>query len=173
MATLADTIAVDAPPQRVWECLLHLAERYRDWHPDHLRAEWLEGVPNQVGSVLSTVETLHGRPHTLRMRVTAAQPLRRLAYRFLAPMSLLATSGEFLVEPDGERARFTAVLRFRWFAPLFRRRLAGLRQHVHEEGENLKRMVEAGEPVRAGERGEALTRAGRRGSASGRSRRPD
>jgi uncharacterized protein YndB with AHSA1/START domain len=143
VASLADTVVVDAPASRVWGWLLDLADHYRAWHPDHLRAEWVEGEPNHIGSVLLAAERLHGRPHAVRARITELRPNERLAYRFLWPASLLARGGAFLLVPEDGRTRFTAAIEFRWFAALLSRRRAALRRHLREEGESLKRQVEA------------------------------
>jgi uncharacterized protein YndB with AHSA1/START domain len=144
MARLTDTILVDAPASRVWDWLLRLADHYRAWHPDHLGAEWVEGAPNRVGSILRATERLHGRPHALRVRVTDVRPGVRLAYRFLWPASLLARGGEFRLAPEGAGTRFSAAVDFRWFAAALRRRRAELERHLREEGVSLKRLVEAG-----------------------------
>jgi len=142
MARLADTVVVEAPTSQVWGWLLGLADHYRAWHPEHLGADWVEGSPNRVGSVLRVTERLHGRPHVLRVRVTELRPGERLAYRFLWPASLIARGGEFLLAPDDGRTLLTAALEFRWFAGVLRERRAALARHLREEGERLKRLVE-------------------------------
>jgi uncharacterized protein YndB with AHSA1/START domain len=142
VARLADTVVVDAPTSQVWDWLLGLADHYRTWHPEHLGADWVEGAPNRVGSVLRVEERLHGQPHSLRVRVTEIRPGEYLAYRFLWPASLVARGGEFLLAPEGGRTRFTAALRFRWYAGAFRARRAALARHLREEGERVKRLVE-------------------------------
>lgn len=145
MRRLGDSVDIDAPPEAIWEWLSHLAERYTDWHPGHVSAEWRRGRPNAVGSVLEAVEVLGGHRERLRFEVTAVEPPRRFAYRLRGPISLMLPRGEFAIALADGGSRFTATIDVRFgtvVEALFGRRAAALRRHMREEGENLKRIIE-------------------------------
>lgn len=147
MRSLCDSVHVEASPERVWSWLMELAAHYREWHPDHLTARWVQGEPNRVGSVLEAVERLAGHRERLHFEMPGIDPPRCMEYRIRGPHSLLLPGGTFAVAAEDGGARFTADLHYR-FGPLtealFRRRTAALLEHMREEGENLKQLVEAG-----------------------------
>ena len=146
MRELRNSIDIDAPPERVWDWIAGLAGHYTEWHPAHVSAEWERGAPNEVGSVLRAVENLGGHREELRFEVTAFEPHRRLEYRLLGPIAILLPGGAFTVAVSDGGSRFVATIsyRFGWLTEhVFRRRTAMLRAHMSEEGENLKRIVEA------------------------------
>lgn len=146
MRQLRDSVHVDASPEQVWSWLAGLTGHYTEWHPDHVSAEWVRGVPNQVGSVLEVVERIGGRREKLRFEMTHVVAPRLMEYRIVGPHALLLPGGAFSIAPDRDGSRFTATIRYRFggvVARLFARRAAALRAHMHEEGVNLKRLVEA------------------------------
>lgn len=145
MRRLQDSVDIDAAPDQIWEWLNHLAERYTDWHPDHVSARWRRGRPNAVGSVFEAVEILAGHRERLRFEVTAVEPPRRFAYRLRGPISLMLPRGEFAIAPEDGGSRFTATIDVRFGAvveTIFGPRAAALRRHMREEGENLKCIIE-------------------------------
>lgn len=147
MRALQDSTEIDAPPERIWAWLEGLADSYTEWHPAHESAEWERGAPNEVGSVLRVVEDLGWGREVLRFELIGLDPPRRLDYRLLGPISFLLPRGSFVVLPTASGAKFVAEIhyRFGWLVErLLRRRFAVLRAHMREEGENLKRIIEAG-----------------------------
>lgn len=145
MRELSDSIEIDAPPDRLWDWLTHLADNYTSWHPDHISAEWTSGVPNAVGSVLTVVERLGGTTETLRFELTSIDPPRGFDYRLRGHASVLLPKGSFAIEPKERGSRFTAAIAYRFGRPtevLFRRRMLALRTHMREEGRNLKLLIE-------------------------------
>lgn len=75
-----------------------------------------------------------------------AVPNKRIEYRTGFPLSLFHPSSTYLIASDGAgTVRFTAIDRFR-FPALLRKIMAPLLaitdQHIKEEGENLKRLLE-------------------------------
>ena len=142
---LEDTIEIDAPPDQVWAWLTALADHYRDWHPDHVSAEWTRGAPDQIGSRLTAVENLGGHHEQLTFEMTEIDPPRRLAYRIVGPHSILVPGGAFEITPRGERSAFRATIQYRFgrlTRVLLARRINALHTHMREEGENLKRLLE-------------------------------
>lgn len=77
--------------------------------------------------------------------MTEIDPPRRLAYRIVGPHSILVPGGAFEITPQGERTAFRATIQYR-FGRLSRfllaRRINALQTHMHEEGENLERLLE-------------------------------
>ncbi|HSE07228.1 MAG TPA: SRPBCC family protein [Nocardioidaceae bacterium] len=149
MIELRDTVVIDASPDAVWEWLQHLPDQYPSWHPDHLSARWVRGAGLTPGAELEVRETLHGKPHRLRLRVTQVAPGRRLRYRVLPGLG-----GELAVDPAAGGSAFTAVIRLGvgspMLGPLVDRairltlgsRLATIERHQAEEGANLKSLLE-------------------------------
>ncbi|MFC2099661.1 SRPBCC family protein [Candidatus Bipolaricaulota bacterium] len=161
MIRLEDTIEIDAPASEVFAKLSEfLTDRdgYLAWHSEHVDLRWFKGEPMHEGSVLCADEYLHGRLHKLRFRVTRIVPDRLISYRPLFPLSIIATGNRFRFEPLGEnRCTFIADGHLRFPLWLFRGmheehegKLAASRQHMREEGKNLKRAVEGSsdEPCR-------------------------
>jgi len=148
MVELQDSVFIEAPPERVWAWLSDLPVHYREWHPAHISCRYERGESLQVGTILYVEESLHGRVHKLHLRATEVVAGHLLRYE--TP----AFAGAFVLEPVGDGTSFTAQLSFGARAPLvegaldalLRRmlsgRLAAFRTHMHEEGENLKRLLE-------------------------------
>ena len=160
MIALKDSIEIRARPEEVFEWLIQRLrdkESYQAWHPDHVDIRWIKGEPLREGSILYAEEYLHGDLHKLKFRITKIVPNRRIEYRSLFPLSLLAPGNTFLIEPKGrDRCVFTAMGSLRLPAWLFKRlhkkhehRIEATEQHMKEEGENLKRAVENQDKERA------------------------
>jgi uncharacterized protein YndB with AHSA1/START domain len=149
---LRDTVFVRRPPADVWAWLSDLPVHYRQWHPAHIRCRYERGSRLEAGSVLRVTEVLHGRRHVLRLRATEVVPNRRLRY------AGRLFRGAFELEEAGGGTLFTAELSFGVDVPLVGRaidgilaralasRLGAMREHMHEEGRNLKRLLEGEAP---------------------------
>ena len=149
MRQLTTSILIDAPPERVWAWLEDMASHYTEWHPDHMSARWERGEPNRVGSTMTVVEVLGGHREVLRFELTRFDPPRLFRYRIRGLISLLLPDGAFCLAPDDGRSRFTATISYRFgrfTERLFGRRMEALVAHMREEGENVKRLVEAAVP---------------------------
>ena len=128
-----------------------MPNEYGSWHPDHVAWCVLNGSMLQPGSEIECQEILHGKPHTMRMRLTRVDPGRRIEYEIVT----LGT-GAFEVVPKGEEVDFVAELNLGTDVPivsrvidallraLFGRRLEAMSQHMLEEGQNLKKILESG-----------------------------
>ena len=105
----------------------------------------------QPGSEIECQEYLHGKLHTMRFRLTAVDPGRRMEYEIMA-----LGRGAFEAIPKGEHVEFVAGLDLGSDTPfvgrlmdaalrvLLSRRLEAMRQHMQEEGQNLKKIIESG-----------------------------
>ncbi len=154
MIILQHAIEVEAPTEAVFAWIIrHLSDSasYQAWHPDHVDICWLKGEPFTEGSILRADEYLHGVLHRLKFRIVAIVPNRKIAYRPLFPFSLLAPANSFSIEPLGtKRCTFTAQGHLRlplWlvdrFFPNQQIKIAATKQHLKEEGQHLKKQVEA------------------------------
>ena len=149
MITLKHSIEIKATPDKVFAWLTGIKDKetYRAWHPDHVEFIWLKGESFQEGSIVYCEEYLHGELHKLKFQVTKQVRDRLIEYRPLFPWSLFAPGNQFILEPSGhDSCVFTATGSLR-AGPLFRklgkRRLDATWQHMKEEGENLKRILES------------------------------
>ena len=149
MILLRDAIAIETSPEQVFDWLAHFCVHYRDWHPDHVSCRYVKGAALEVGSVLYVEEYLHGKLHKLTLRITHVVPNASLEYKLAFGMR-----GRFSVQPRAQSVLFVAELAFGWRIPvlgglldavmrlLLTGRLEALRQHMAEEGRNLKRLLE-------------------------------
>jgi hypothetical protein len=105
----------------------------------------------QPGSEVEFQEYLHGKQHTLRLRLTKVDPGRRMEYKIPG-----LGKGAFEVIPEDDEVEFVAELGIGSDIPmvgplvdavlrtLFSRRLDAMKEHMQEEGQNLKRIMESG-----------------------------
>ncbi len=145
-ATLRDSVDIDAAPERVWDWLCRMADQYTDWHPAHVEAEWIVGTPNQVGSRMRAVEILGGHQESLILQMTNVEPPNKMEYRICGAHRLLLPGGRFLIEARPKGSVFTAEIDVRWatlVSNLLRKRMETIRTHMRQEGESLKRLLEA------------------------------
>jgi len=151
--TLTDSIEIRTTPEKVFSFITNLVDdnSYRVWHPDdHVSLRWIRGRPWEEGSVACAEEYLHGRLHRMRFTVTRVVPNAEIhsapASRFLRRYF---PGNAFYMEKRGDRCIFTATgtLRVGWLIKTFARKkldygLSSVRQHMKEEGENLKKILE-------------------------------
>jgi hypothetical protein len=145
MIPLKDSIEIKATPEKVFDWFLHFDKNYLEWHPDHVKANFITKNKMEVGAVLYTEEYLHGELHKLKFRCTKVEPGRSIEFKVLFPMSLICPKGSFLFEPNGNNCIFTAFLYFRMgkiMSKIAKKQVNGLKNHMREEGENLKKLFE-------------------------------
>lgn len=128
-----------------------MPEEYVSWHPDHVACRVLNGSMLQPGSEVVCQEYLHGQLHSMRLRPMSIDPGRRIEYQIVG-----LGRGAFEAVPQGEEVDFIAELDLGSDAAivgrlvdavlrsLFNRRLEAMRQHMREEGQNLKLIIESG-----------------------------
>ena len=151
MITLRDSITIRATPEHVFKWLEAMPREYKSWHPDHVACRVINGSMLQPGSEIECKEYLHGKLHTMRFRATRIDPGRRMEY-VIAGLG----KGAFEVTPRDDQVEFVAELGLGSDSPmldravdtflraLFGRRLDAMRQHMRDEGENLKKIIESG-----------------------------
>lgn len=151
---LKDSIEIKARPEAVFSFLTGITDdkSYQTWHPqDHVAFSWIKGEPWKEGSVLRAKEYLKGELHTLTFRVTKIIPNRTIEY---VPSSWLLRiyypKNTFIIDPTKDGCIFTAMGFFkvgRLVKTFAKNKLstgiASVKKHMHEEGENLKRILES------------------------------
>jgi len=152
--TLTDSIEIKTTAEKIFSFLINLVddESHRAWHPDdHVSLRWIEGQPWEEGSVVHAEEYIHGKLHKLKFVVTKVVPNAEIEYvpvsRFLRRYFPRNT---FYIEPKEGTCVFTATGTYRvgWLVRTFAKKrlergLSSVRKHIKEEGENLKRILEA------------------------------
>jgi hypothetical protein len=105
----------------------------------------------QVGSEIQCEEYLHGKIHVLRLHLTSIEAGNHIEYEIVG-----LGKGNFQVISRGEEVEFLAALAFGSDIPLIgalidvvlrallSRRLEAVRQHMREEGQILKKIIESG-----------------------------
>lgn len=132
--------------------LSRLPEIYLEWHPDHIACWAISGSLPEVGSVIECQEYLHGKLHSMRLRLTRLIPNRRIEYtiRGLGRGAFAAEEAEgriaFIAELEiGSEVPLIGLLFDIIFSRVFPGRIAAMRQHMAEEGQNLKAILESGQ----------------------------
>lgn len=153
---LKNSIEIRTTPEKIFEFFSSLVDdkSYRALHPyDHVALRWLKGPPWQEGSVIYAEEYIDEELHKLTFIVTRVVPNREIEY---VPVSRFrrryAPKYSFSVESKEASCVFTAAVHAR--IPLLlrllskkkvARGLSSVQKHMEEEGENLKRILEADE----------------------------
>ena len=149
MITLRDAVEIKASPEQINDFFLNFKENFYIWHPDHVECRYLTPGPLKENSVIYFEEYLHGKLHKLKLRVTLIKPNSRIEYK-----TFMGTKGVFVMEPRGTITLFTAEMHMGSNMPVLgkimdiimlkflSRQLEGIRQHMVEEGQNLKIILE-------------------------------
>ena len=150
MISLRDSIEIQTTDSQLFAWLVRMPQEYRAWHPDHVAFRVLHGSMLEVGSEIECEEYLHGKLHSMRFRMTKVVPDKRMEFD-IERMG----RGAFEVQANDDTVMFVAELDigsdspilgplvdfiFSWF---FRQRIEAFRQHMAEEGKNLKEILES------------------------------
>jgi len=147
MIVLRDAIQINVSPEDIFEWLSNLDKNYRDWHQDHVKWEFRGGF--HEGSKCYCEELIHGKLHRMNGRITRLRKKVLVEFKFSFPTTLICPRGSFIIEPDGSGSTFVATLSFRFAGVLSRfakRRMNSVKNHMEEEGQNLKRILEGAHP---------------------------
>ena len=149
MISLKDVIDIQTTPKRFFTWLERLPQEYQSWHPDHVACKVISGSMLEVGSEIECQEYLHGKLHSLKFRMLKVVPYERVEFKVLG-----MGRGAFEVESIDDRVRFIAELDIgldipiigrlfdRIFSIFFMGRIEAMKQHMVEEGRNLKEILE-------------------------------
>ena len=150
MISLRDSVEIQTTPLELFAWLERMPREYKSWHPDHVACRVLHGSMLEVGSEIECQEYLHGKLHSMRFRMTKVVPNKRVEFEVIR-----MGRGAFEAEANGDTVRFISELDigsdapvigrlfdffFSWF---FKQRIEAMRQHMVEEGQNIKQLLEA------------------------------
>jgi uncharacterized protein YndB with AHSA1/START domain len=145
---LAQTTSIAAPPRRVFRFFEEMDRNYTRWHKDHSLYRWLQPGGMAVGNRFYFEERIAGHDQKRIVRFTRVEPDRLI--EFVPDNALIRfflNRISFRIEPEDTGCKFTQEIRIRIGpigAALNRRGFDAVRQHMHEEGDNLKAIMEAG-----------------------------
>jgi len=152
---LSDSIEIKTTPEKIWEFFTNLERNYKAWHPkDHIVFKWTKGKPMESGSSWYGEEVVRGKVFKLKGTIGEVIPNRKIVFKYSFPISLVAPWFEWSIEPKSSTSVFTArsYLRagefyLRYFKKEMEFKLEIHHQHVKEEGENLKKILESFYPI--------------------------
>jgi hypothetical protein len=162
MISLRDSIEILTTPRQLFAWLDRMPQVYTSWHPDHVACRVAHGSILEVGSELECEEFLHGKLHSMSFRTTRVIPEKRVEFE-IAGMG----RGAFEAEGKGDIVRFVTELEIGLdmlivgplldfiFSLFFNKRIDAMKQHMAEEGRNLKAILESGSPISVGQDGSA------------------
>jgi len=145
---LLDKIIIKSTPDKIWDTMVFFfqnTENYKLWHQDHISCYWKEGKEFSPGSVLIAEELIHGAKHKLGFKIQNLKKNNLVEYKLLFPFSIICSGGYFKLVLKDNETEFIAQLRFRFgflLKFLFKKQAEGLKDHMKEEGQNLKEYVE-------------------------------
>jgi hypothetical protein len=151
MLVIRDTVSIDTTASAVFCWFEHIDENYLAWHPSHVSCRYVKGQGLKEGVVIYAEEYLHGKLHKLRLYLTEVIPNKEFQYR-VAP----GIRGGFRLSESGEGLDVEAEIRIGWKLPffgaladrlvssIFSHLIEDLRQHMYEEGLNLRSLLEQG-----------------------------
>ena len=153
MISLKDAIEIRATPKQLFSWLERLPREYLSWHPDHVACKVISGSMLEVGSEIECQEYLHGKLHSLKFRMSRIVPDKRVEFSIMG-----MGRGAFEAESIDDHIRFIAELDIgadipivgKFFDLIFTRffseRVKAMKQHMVEEGRNLKEILEKKSP---------------------------
>lgn len=145
---LEETTTIDASPTAIFGFFEDMDANYRRWHPDHEAFRWEEGSTLATGATATFTERIGGHRQEKTVRFTAVEPPRYLEFHPTGRLErLLLPHISFTIEPTADGSATTVRQRLRvrtgpigaW---LNRREFDAVREHMREEGRNLKRLLE-------------------------------
>jgi len=145
MKILSESIEINVSPEIIWDWFLHIAENYLEWHPSHIKANWETETVSEVGSILYAEEDISGDFLKMKSKLTKLIPNRLYRFKTVGGLKLLLAGGSFEIEPSENGSIFTATLDFhmgKFISKLFKKKVQQISQHMIEEGQNLKKILE-------------------------------
>jgi uncharacterized protein YndB with AHSA1/START domain len=147
---LSGSIEIKTTPEKIWEFFTNLEKNYKAWHPqDHILFKWTKGKPMESGSNWYGEEVVRGKVFKLKGTIGEVIQNRKIVFKYSFPISLVAPRFEWLIETKGLNSVFIAKSYLRagdLFYKLSKKEMETKiemhNEHVREEGENLKKILE-------------------------------
>lgn len=147
---LTDKIEIRSSPEEIWNFFINLEKNYVVWHPiDHKKFIWT-GKAMEQGTKWYAEEIVHGHLFKLKGKVGEVIPYRKIVFKYSFPISLVSPKFEWIIDPVDSGSVFTAISYLNagdLFLKLAKKemdwKLEATKKHTKEEGENLKKILEA------------------------------
>ena len=148
MIVIKDTVTIKTTPSDAFHWFENLDEHYLSWHPSHVSCCYLKKHALEPGAVLYAEEYLHGKLHKLKFYIKDLIPDQEFQYRIMPGIH-----GRFWFLENEEGVDVQAEVRIGWDSPfvgrfidivlnlLFSNIFNDLRQHMGEEGANLRSLL--------------------------------
>jgi hypothetical protein len=144
---LNHSIFIGSTPEAVLAFFDGIETNYRRWHPDHRLFRWEEGRGLRPGVVFRFEETIGGKLMKKRVVFTRIYPQGRIEFAFTNRLlRLVLPYIRFDFPPEDGGIRFTQEIPIRTGplgAWLNRREFDAVREHMRQEAENLKEILES------------------------------
>lgn len=145
MKSLRESIEINVSPEVIWDWLLYIVENYLEWHPSHIKANWETETVSEVGSIMYAEEDISGEFLKMKSKLTILIPNKLYRFKTVGFLKLILAGGSFEMEPSEKGSIFTATLDFhmgKLLSKLIKKKVQQISQHMIEEGENLKKILE-------------------------------
>lgn len=146
---LEETTKMKASPQTVYHFFENMDDQYKQWHPDHNAFRWIDGGSLEEGSKAYFEEDIGGKTQKKTVRFTRIDPDRYIEFRPTSRVvGFLMPHISFTITPCSDGCEVTQRIKVRTGpigARLNRREFDAVRKHMHEEGTNLKHILETDE----------------------------
>lgn len=144
------TTEIKTTPEKIWEFFYAIENNYKIWHPEcHNYWHWLKGNPLEIGSKIDSEETIGGHKSKIKATVIASVKNKEIALKPVFPLSFMCPKLEWVFEPSGENTLFIARTHYKFgrIFLAFKKKtvdeiISLTREHMDEEGDNLKRILE-------------------------------
>ncbi|MCT9097055.1 SRPBCC family protein [Haloarchaeobius sp. HME9146] len=146
---LTETTRVHASPGDVYRFFERMDANYERWHPDHVEFRWVDGDGLEAGAEAYFEEHIGGKTQQKTVRFVEVDPDRYIEFKPTSLLvGLLMPSISFTFESHEDGCDVTQRIKVRTGpigARLNRREFDAVREHMTEEGENLKAILESGD----------------------------
>lgn len=122
-----------------------LQKNYLEWHPSHVKAIWETETSSELGSILYAEEYIEDDFLKMKSKLTELIPNKLYRFKTVGTLKLILAGGSFEIEPSENGSIFTATLDFhmgKLLSKLAKKTMQQISQHMFEEGENLKKILE-------------------------------
>ena len=144
---LEERTLINATPNKIFEFFDNMEENFTAWHPDHIVFQWVKGRGVAIGNVFYFEEIIAGEYQKKSVVFTEVQKNKLITFAptndffrlFLPRISFTMNEAHMGTELIAE-----VVVRMgpvaKW---LHRKQIRLVKQHMSEEGKNVKRILES------------------------------
>ena len=139
---------IQADPADVFAFFAEMEENYEAWHRDHITFRWVEGEPLEEGTRAYFEEEIGGKVMKKTVKYVTVESNRHIQLKPTSRMmGFFLPFITFTIDPAKDGCVFTQQIKIRT-GPIGKRlnrvEFAAVHEHMKEEGENLKLLMENG-----------------------------